>query len=194
LGDRRRRPASAPRVRHRTAAGCPPAGLDLARRLVGRALRPRWHRVRRSARGCRWSMRERPLVGSKTLCPARDLGDVTPVEPVIGIGLEEPRKSARRASGGAAVRSGVKRYRVAHDAVPPGCLVVGRVDPQPPGRGLAPAGSSTGTGVSSAWILSALRTASRMRVTMGGAERRGLSGPASVGRSISMPRAVIISV
>ena len=55
-------------------------------------------------------------------------------------------------------------------------------------------GSSTGTGVSSAWILSALRTSSRMRLTMGSRSAAACPvQPASVERSISSPCATIIS-
>ncbi len=101
---------------------------------------------------------------------AGDLGNATVAQfsgATIGVGLKETAKAC-------GMGQAVCRGAVGREAVPgrarcgdAGRLVVGGVNLQPTGCGLTATRVSTGTGVSSACILSALRTSPRMRLTIG---------------------------
>ena len=123
------------------------------------------------------------------MCPAGDLGDAAAVEPVvsgIGIGLEKAAKAGKmgqRMRGGAVGREaipGCTRCRAA------GCPVVGRVDPQPPGRGLAPAGVEHRHGRVIGMDLIGLEQLVTDAADDGVEECCGLSGPARQRRAVDV--------
>ena len=147
LDDMRRKPASSTSRKASTSGRLFSCRARIARRVVGRGPEPRSVKRADPLEDVGGQRRGRSLVQIEDLAPemrpAGDLGHAAAVQSIItdiGISLKETAKAGemgQRVRGGSVGREAIPgraRCRAA------GRPVVGRIDPQPPGRGLAPAG------------------------------------------------------